>query len=82
MARDRVVPFMKMIEHAVHVQSSVLGVVEAMRMFGYVNEIEYSELTTVYAQQTQTHMVRHDGAETIPLARSYNSPEEILPSKY
>jgi len=78
MARDRIVPFVKMIEYAVHEQSSVLGVIEAMRLFGYVNEIEYSELTTVYTQHAT--MVRHDGAETIPLARM--TPEEILPREF
>lgn len=68
MARDRVTPFVKMVEDAC-VRTSVQGVFEAMRMFGYVNEQQYSELNTTWMKLTASTQVRSDGAETIELAR-------------
>jgi len=44
------------------------AIVEALRIFGYINEIEYSELNTELTILS-TEMVRADGAETIELAR-------------
>jgi hypothetical protein len=69
MARDKVVPFVHMINNACATGDS-MAVIEGMRVFGYVNEIEYSKLCTAWAQMTQGVLVRSDGAETIELART------------
>lgn len=82
MARDgRVEAFIKTAEQAV-VTNNVMSVFEAMRLFGYINEIEYSELNTVWLRMTRQPSVRSDGAETIELARTPIDPEEILPREY
>jgi len=84
MARDRVAPFLETIEQAC-IETSVLSVIEAMRIFGYVSEDEYSKLTTGWTKMTRFSMVRIDGAETIELARENKlpqDPEEILPREY
>lgn len=72
---------METIEQAC-INSSVLGVIEAMRIFGYVTEDEYSKLTTGWTKMTRFDFVRTDKAETIELARD---PEEIpgmIPREY
>lgn len=82
MVRDRVNPFLRTIEKAC-VNADVRGVIEALRMFGYINEIEYSELNTEYSLHTQETMIRKDFAETLELARTPpKDPEEILPREY
>jgi hypothetical protein len=82
MARDsRVEAFIKTTEQAV-VTGSVMSVFEAMRLFGYINEMEYSELNTAWLRMTRHPSVRSDGAETIELARTPIDPEEILPKEY
>jgi hypothetical protein len=68
-----------MVVSAVHDKNSVFTVVEAMRVFGYINEQQYSELTTAYQRMAHAPSVRQDGAETIELARN---PEKILPGEY
>jgi len=65
-----------MVEIAVHEHSSVRDVIEAMRVFGYINEHQYSELNTGYTQMTHAPSVRSDGAETIELARD---PVDTIP---
>jgi hypothetical protein len=74
MAGNRVIPFLRMIEDAVAIHPSVQSIIEAMRMFGYINEIQYSELNTEWVKMTTPVNVRSDGAETIELARD---PQEI-----
>jgi hypothetical protein len=59
------------------------AIVEAMRIFGYINEIEYSGLNTELTILS-TELVRSDGAETIELARRLD-PEDIpgmIPREY
>lgn len=79
MARDRVTPFVKMIEDAC-VRTSVQTVFEAMRLFGYINEQQYSELNTTWQQMTSVPSVRNDGAETIELSRmkKTSDPETLM----
>lgn len=74
MARDRVVPFVKMIEDACD-KTSVQTVFEAMRLFGYINEQQYSELNTAWVRMTAIPSVRSDGAETIELSRMKKRPQ-------
>lgn len=84
MARDRANSFLRTIQVS---STDPRGVVEALRIFGYINEIQYSELNTELTILT-TEMIRSDGAETIELARTvsmYNDPEEIpgmIPKEY
>lgn len=81
MARDRTVPFVHMINNAI-ANGDAMSVIEGMRIFGYVDEMEYSKLTTAWARMTSGVIVRTDGAETIELARN---PEEIpgmIPKEY
>jgi hypothetical protein len=86
MARDtRVESFVKMVERAVNETSSVMTVFEAMRLFGYITETQYSDFNTTWMRLTKAPSVRSDGAETIELARRPNlpeDPEDILPSIY
>jgi hypothetical protein len=59
------------------------SIVEALRIFGYINEMEYSELNTELTI-LQREVVRGDGAETIELARR-GDPEDIpgmIPREY
>ncbi len=66
MARDRASSFLRTIEQS---SKDMRGVVEAMRIFGYINEVAYSELNTELTILT-TEMIRGDGAETIELVRT------------
>jgi hypothetical protein len=68
-----------MISSAVSHKNSVYTIIEAMRVFGYINEQQYSELNTTFQQQTHAPSVRQDGAETIELARN---PDKVLPGEY
>lgn len=80
MARDRVSPFLNTIAKST---SDVRSIVEALRIFGYINEIEYSELNTEITI-LQREIVRADGAETIELARR-GDPADIpgmIPREY
>lgn len=70
MVRDRTSPFLKSIAASA---TDVRAIVEALRIFGYINEMEYSELNTELTVLT-TEMVRGDGAETIELARHNMTP--------
>lgn len=82
MARDnRLSPFLEMVQEAVH-NKDVRSIIEAMRIFGYINEIQYSNMNTQWSRITESSMVRTDGAETLELSRSPRDPEEILPSIY
>jgi len=87
MAGNRTIPFINVINQAC-ASGDALAIIEGMRIFGYVNEIEYSELTTAWTKMTERHLVREDGAETIELARApkeYSDPEEIpgmIPREY
>lgn len=67
-SEEMVRPFIKMVEDAC-VRTSVQTVFEAMRMFGYVNEQQYSVLNTTWVRMTTPSHARNDGAETIELAR-------------
>lgn len=84
MARDRAVSFLKTIEQS---NKDPRGVVEALRIFGYINEMQYSELNTELTILDH-EMIRSDGAETIELARTatmYQDVEEIpgmIPREY
>jgi CheY-like chemotaxis protein len=53
--------------------------VEALRIFGYINEIEYSELNTELTILDH-EMIRMDGAETIELARHNMTPLNMYDS--
>jgi len=65
MARNTASSFLKTIEQS---SKDMRAIVEALRIFGYINEIEYSELNTELTILS-TELVRADGAETIELAR-------------
>lgn len=78
MARDKVIPFVRMIDHAANAQT----VIEAMRIFGYINEQQYSELNTAWVMMTQQLVVRSDGAETIELARNPEDIPGMIPREY
>jgi hypothetical protein len=88
MARDRTESFLRMISETGQPQT----VIEAMRLFGYINEIQYSELNTAWIKMTAPVSFRTDGAETIELARhpkvgmaaelDWAEAEKILPSLY
>lgn len=82
---DRVAPFLRMVETAVPQNNNVQIVIEAMRIFGYINEIQYSELNTTWVRMQNLISRRSDGAETIELSREPQvpkDPEDILPSQY
>jgi hypothetical protein len=82
MVRDnRLSPFLDMVQEAVH-NKDVRSIIEAMRIFGYINEIQYSDMNTQWSRMTQSSMVRTDGAETLELSRTPRDPEEVLPSIY
>ena len=81
MARDKTIPFIHLINNAC-ATGDAMAVIEGMRIFGYVNEIEYSKLTTAWTQITQGVLVRSDGAETIELARMPKDPEDVLPKEF
>jgi hypothetical protein len=68
MARDRLAPFLKMVQQAC-AENDVLSVIEAIRIFGYVSEDEYSKLTTKWTRMSNAARIRTDGAVTIELAR-------------
>ena len=88
MVRDRTSPFLKTIAKST---SDVRSIIEALRIFGYINEVEYSELNTELSIIT-TEMIRSDGAETIDFARNnitplnmHDDPDEIpgmIPREY
>jgi hypothetical protein len=82
MVGSRVEPFLRMIEDAMFNRMSVLSVIEAMRLFGYINEIQYSELNTAWVKITQAVPVRSDGAETIELARDPQDIPGMIPREY
>lgn len=65
MARDRAVSFLKTIEQSA---KDMRSIVEALRIFGYINEMEYSELNTELTILLQ-EFIRTDRAETIEFAR-------------
>lgn len=67
MARvDRASNFLKTIEQST---KDLRAVIEALRIFGYINEIEYSELNTELTILSH-EMIRTDRAETIEFART------------
>jgi hypothetical protein len=88
MVGNRANSFLKTIEQS---SSDMRAIVEAMRIFGYINEIEYSGLNTELTILS-TELIRADGAETIELARkpidleqAYIDAEEIpgmIPREY
>jgi hypothetical protein len=75
---SRVATFVELLKQACE-SNDVRAIIEAMRICGYINEIQYSALNTEWSQRQPSGMVRSDGAETIELSRD---PEEILPSQY
>jgi hypothetical protein len=59
-------------------ENDVLSIIEAIRIFGYVSEDEYSKLTTKWTRMSNAATIRKDGAVTIELARERpQDPEEI-----
>ena len=86
MARNRADAFLKTIQVS---STDPRAIVEALRIFGYVNEMQYSELNTELTILS-TEMIRSDGAETIELVRKpidmrpivVLDPEDILPGEY
>ncbi len=81
MARDKAIAFVHMINNAC-ASGDAMAVIEGMRIFGYVNEIEYSKLTTAWTKLTSGTIVRHDGAETIELARDPSEIPGMIPKEY
>jgi len=73
MARAKANSFLKTIEVSC---TDPRAIIEAMRIFGYINEVTYSELNTELTIMS-TEMVRGDGAETIELARRQPSVQDI-----
>jgi hypothetical protein len=82
MVGNRVEPFLRMIEDAVALRPSVHSVIEAMRLFGYINEQQYSELNTAWVKMTTPAHVRSDGAETIELARDPQDIPGMIPREF
>lgn len=73
MARDRANAFLRTIAVS---SKDTRAIVEAMRIFGYINEMTYSELNTELTI-ISTEIIRSDGAETIELARRPLTPVDL-----
>ena len=71
---DRTRPFLESIYQIagtldlVASESVTRGIIENLRLFGYINEIEYSQMNTILSETLPT--VRTDRAETIEMARA------------